>query len=776
MNPKADAPTAARLSLHKRKRRKLYYSVDVLTDGSEWTGDGTLFLSVYKESPYDAEEESTKVTLSSQSERNDVEHVRDGEAQHQVDDNKTRSHVPPPLARYSMGSLTDVLSRLAFDQRFSLGATRAFFAVNSSNSSESCVCQGLEGLPPLLLNLKQAGAEQLTLVLRDEATMQAVQDTVPLILPSHRSQHPHVQLCSVPAAKVAGETNGPCWWNVHSDEYVVVHAKRFQQINNDSNESANETAVFVNSDTVLYLMTLLHHDEAARSASLVVVPGDMEAERLNESILQLPVLENGLGKSPTVEIRWGIAFGSTLPKLTTASTSAAAAHSVSLDDKISWYYTQPRPTNVLDPGLLVRAQQQSKTWHAGRPQYFPWNETTEIGDASCVRQSGMDIMTRLHTGWSLLLKSEKNACLLFDRMRQLKVITSSSLTDRSLWPLKCDFEMASSTSDDNEIELDDDECEVNDEKDRNDCKNSLMSTQLLVLGTGCAAPSPYRGSSGHCLFLSPDFTFVFEVGDGFLTQWSRYSSRSLLTIRAIWISHAHWDHYGGLAALLLKIFEVRQDVRREERQHCTSQGSRKRQRQESIDLPLVLACGKVLKYLEQYFGDTNNYFHGLNIARLSKQASELLCQLTTCDHIGAVTHPITFFDIVPMDHSCYDSFGFVIGLHCPTRLAPFVFCFSGDTRPCQRFVHVCRQRAALWNNGFVDLLLHEATFEESESEMSITKKHSTIKEAIEIGWSIRAGKIFLTHFSQRYAAPSDLDTDTIAWTPMFDGVLVPLFN
>jgi ribonuclease BN (tRNA processing enzyme) len=58
--------------------------------------------------------------------------------------------------------------------------------------------------------------------------------------------------------------------------------------------------------------------------------------------------------------------------------------------------------------------------------------------------------------------------------------------------------------------------------------------------------------------LNEEFVIVFEVGEGFCTQWNRYSNgRTFDTIRAIWISHAHWDHYGGLVNLLLCIFRAR---------------------------------------------------------------------------------------------------------------------------------------------------------------------------------------------------------------------------
>jgi hypothetical protein len=66
------------------------------------------------------------------------------------------------------------------------------------------------------------------------------------------------------------------------------------------------------------------------------------------------------------------------------------------------------------------------------------------------------------------------------------------------------------------------------------------SVDLLCLGTGCAAPSPHRGSSGYALLLDPTTTLAIDAGEGFVTQWNRHAQhrRCLSTIRVIWISHA----------------------------------------------------------------------------------------------------------------------------------------------------------------------------------------------------------------------------------------------
>jgi ribonuclease Z len=48
------------------------------------------------------------------------------------------------------------------------------------------------------------------------------------------------------------------------------------------------------------------------------------------------------------------------------------------------------------------------------------------------------------------------------------------------------------------------------------------------------------------------------------------------------------------------------------------------------------------------------------------------------------------------------------------------------------------------------VLLHEATFEDAMLSDAISKRHSTISEALEVGRQMEAKVIVLTHFSQRY--------------------------
>ena len=85
---------------------------------------------------------------------------------------------------------------------------------------------------------------------------------------------------------------------------------------------------------------------------------------------------------------------------------------------------------------------------------------------------------------------------------------------------------------------------------------------------------------------------------------------------------------------------------------------------------------------------------------------------------------------------CYDAQA--VSLTFPTG---FKFSYSGDCRPSKAFAEIGRDST---------VLLHEATFDDELQGDAEAKKHSTMSEAIGVGLAMRAKRVILTHFSQRY--------------------------
>ncbi len=115
--------------------------------------------------------------------------------------------------------------------------------------------------------------------------------------------------------------------------------------------------------------------------------------------------------------------------------------------------------------------------------------------------------------------------------------------------------------------------------------------------------------------------------------------------------------------------------------------------------------------------------------------------------------------------------------------------YSGDTRPCQvRFTgfflsKICFPNLKLHVKRLVEagknavLLLHEATFEDQLQSHAISKRHSSVSEALDSAVAMAAQQVVLTHFSQRYAAGPELPADHAlrsATMLAFDGLCITL--
>jgi ribonuclease BN (tRNA processing enzyme) len=676
------------------------YTLDVLTEGSEYTGDGTLFLSVWK---------------------SDI--GRSTESWHE------RTATNKLLARYAVTGLGDVLARSAADQRFKLNCVKAVFCTSSTS---------LWGLPALHMAVHGAGAAELSIASTESERVEHVLS----LLESHR-KNPTVHLCQVPEAPVASSedtTGSPStWWKVFEDEFLLVHAQR-----------GRAGGMSQESSSVVFLYTLLQVGSLTQN-SFLILPPNFQPHHLTE-LEELPVLED----STPASLFMGIAL---------RAQDAEESYHLPNSPNMSWYFTKPSDTEV-DPGLLVRAQHQSRLWNSHATDYFPLRLTPAdkpFVQSSRVLRSGTSVILTLPSTDAIREVIDRSWTPTGQPQPDDSPFASSSIQDFLKVPSREDV-------DDNEISLEEDD-ESNNDAARDTDKTSC-TVKLLVFGTGCASPSPHRGASGFGLLLPHDQTVVFEVGEGFVAQWHRHAlHRSLKTIQVIWISHAHWDHYGGIIPLLTAMYKERQYKELPE----PGDQATKRMRVDQGPPPWVIASNKVFRYLDLMLkGESKEYFRRIPHEDRST-ISRVFCSLNSPND---PFQPFVFWENVRVDH-CANAYGFVAGfrLSSGNQEPPFVFCFSGDTRPCWRLVQACQHVAARYGASRVDFLLHEATFDEGEKEMCLAKKHSTVQEALRVARDMHALRVLLTHFSQRYKDPINLDAELQGKVGLaLDGMLVPLFE
>jgi len=362
--------------------------------------------------------------------------------------------------------------------------------------------------------------------------------------------------------------------------------------------------------------------------------------------------------------------------------------------------------------LLHRAFVVSSYLHSQLPRLFPWNASNTTSSNS-------------RTDWTLCTGT---SIVLTDKLERVDRIPLESVTTE-MAQQQWEHIQQVLVNDSNEIDLEDEE--------NNTGIRDLPS--WLFLGTGCASPSPHRGASGHCLVLS-DGMLVFEVGEGFLTQFMRHAPSDVTQIRFVWISHAHWDHYGGLVNLLVHMEQAR----------AQAPLDRKRKIEETWP-PTIVVPPKVHSYLKAMLGSNHKILERChthtNAAKIPNFYESVM--------IGDKSRIESWQDVA-VNHGCANAHGFCMAVHVrddsskDTKIYRIVF--SGDTTACKRLVQTSQR---MYPDG-VDLLVHEATFVDTDQHLAETKKHSTTCQALFVAEKMKAQRVVLSHFSQRYNKLSDI--------------------
>jgi len=183
----------------------------------------------------------------------------------------------------------------------------------------------------------------------------------------------------------------------------------------------------------------------------------------------------------------------------------------------------------------------------------------------------------------------------------------------------------------------------------------------------------------------------------------------LKNLKAIYISHLHSDHHGGLIAIL------------EERRRLLGADA---------SPIMLLAPHQISSFLDFYDNRIdsirNEYFLVPNSSMLNQP---LIDERTT--ELG-----LNFISTCFVLH-CHHAFGVAFEVNADI---PFKITYSGDTVPCDELVQLGKNS---------NLLIHEATIKDELEFQTRFKMHSTVSQAIAQGVKMNAKYTLLTHFSRR---------------------------
>ncbi|SPQ22696.1 f9c329ba-5889-4ef1-b35b-1caa0c51d422 [Thermothielavioides terrestris] len=249
-------------------------------------------------------------------------------------------------------------------------------------------------------------------------------------------------------------------------------------------------------------------------------------------------------------------------------------------------------------------------------------------------------------------------------------------------------------------------------------------TEIVPLGTGSAMPSKYRNVSATLIRVPGWGSYILDCGENTLGQLHRCfgyegADEVLKDLRAIYISHLHADHHLGTVSVIA------------------------RWRQLSLPADRKLAIIATPKY-QDFVREVQSVQHlsGERLLHVTLRSTSgrpmpgTLTKTSFPDGVDPEALGLPRVEACFVDH-CYEATAVVLTFP-DTGLK---IAYSGDCRPSATFAELGRG---------AHLLLHECTFEDELGGDALAKKHSTLSEALDVGRQMRARRILLTHFSQRY--------------------------
>jgi len=267
----------------------------------------------------------------------------------------------------------------------------------------------------------------------------------------------------------------------------------------------------------------------------------------------------------------------------------------------------------------------------------------------------------------------------------------------------------------------------------------LSQMRLTVLGTSASAPTKERGLPAVFLeYLGEGF--LFDVGEGTQRQFIRFG-RSFMKVTNIFISHYHGDHVFGLPGLLstMALYGRQKPLR-------------------------VWVPERQLVYVERFLRalvpslpfpvDFRPASPGTLLSTRDYSVQAYALEHTT-DCLAYVFEEAPRLKADKAKLRQYGLHGPVVGRlkagECVEwkgmRICPEDVVY---TKPGRKFVYVADTRPVLSDVARgADVMVHEATFLESEREMALEKKHSTALEAARVAHDLEVKLLILFHFSPR---------------------------
>ena len=278
----------------------------------------------------------------------------------------------------------------------------------------------------------------------------------------------------------------------------------------------------------------------------------------------------------------------------------------------------------------------------------------------------------------------------------------------------------------------------------------MITMKLIFLGTGAAVPSKNRNHIGIAFKFGGE-VFLFDCGENIQRQML-FTEVSPMKINHIFITHLHGDHILGIPGLLqsmgffgrdrgLNIFGpegIKEVIENSLKlgAHC-------------IEFPIkvyeIYAKSPIKVYQhENYEIIAYPTEHGVpSYAYIFKELKKPRLDIEKAKKLGVKIGP----DLKKLKNgeAVKNIHGEVIkpeDVLLPPKKG-LCLAYSGDTLPLEDFGKYLKELGC-------DILIHEATFDDSAKDSAKENMHSTIGDAVNIAKLAEVKALILTHISARY--------------------------
>jgi ribonuclease Z len=271
----------------------------------------------------------------------------------------------------------------------------------------------------------------------------------------------------------------------------------------------------------------------------------------------------------------------------------------------------------------------------------------------------------------------------------------------------------------------------------------MSARKFIALGTASQVPTRERNHNGY-LIRWDEHGFLFDPGEGTQRQMI-FAGFSASEITKIFITHFHGDHCLGLPGILQRLSLDR--ISHQVELYYPKYG------QKYIDsLRNASIYHNVAEIVEKPFNQPGVIYQDKNLVietrKLSHTVESWGFRLQEPDSVTMLPEKLQELGIRGRDIGILKETG-SLEIDGKTILREEVSVFKKgqslafvmDTRGCEAAVELA--------DG-VDYLVCESTYLSTETDEAIKNGHLTARQAAEIANQANAGKLILTHFSQRY--------------------------